>query len=411
MNKFISLMTFVFIASSAAALAQTNTFPASGNVGIGTTAPVEQLDVYGGISSVGMNLLPALASTSAWSPVAWGAGDGSISVVSASYEGQTVNALRVVNPQNSSWTFQRYFVNQNVLPPKAKLTFTVYVKNDVAGAFRCGLSEGEQFGGAPTQLADCFNTRITTSDGLWTLYRSTMTTTTWSAINAYMGKDYNSVGAVTFAYPVLTVDSGVGRFVLGGFQIDQSTGAVYTTSGNVGIGTTSPARKLHITGDVEIDGNLYFGSNSQPQSAAFSGVVCGGDYAESVDVIGERKGYEPGDLLVIDKHDPSKFVKSREPYSTMVAGIYSTKPGVVGRRQTTPKSTEEIPMAVVGIVPAKVSTENGAIEAGDLLVSSSTPGYAMKGTDRSRFVGAVIGKAMGTLDAGTGMIEVLVTLQ
>jgi len=182
-------------------------------------------------------------------------------------------------------------------------------------------------------------------------------------------------------------------------------------TGNVGIGTTSPTRKLHIAGDVQIDGSLYFGSSSQPQSAAFSGVICGGDYAESVDVTGTRSTYVPGDLLMIDKHDPSKFVKSSEPYSTMVAGVYSTKPGTVGRRQSTPRSTEEIPMAVIGIVPAKVSAENGAIEAGDLLVSSSTPGYAMKGTDRVRMLGAVIGKAMGTLSTGVGVIEVLVTLQ
>jgi hypothetical protein len=35
----------------------------------------------------------------------------------------------------------------------------------------------------------------------------------------------------------------------------------------------------------------------------------------------------------------------------------------------------------------------------------------MKGTDRGRMLGAVIGKAMGSLDSGTGVIEVLVTLQ
>jgi hypothetical protein len=35
----------------------------------------------------------------------------------------------------------------------------------------------------------------------------------------------------------------------------------------------------------------------------------------------------------------------------------------------------------------------------------------MKGTDRSRMLGTVIGKAMGKLDSGTGVIEVLVTLQ
>ena len=35
----------------------------------------------------------------------------------------------------------------------------------------------------------------------------------------------------------------------------------------------------------------------------------------------------------------------------------------------------------------------------------------MKSTDRSQMLGAVIGKALGSLDSGTGVIEVLVTLQ
>jgi hypothetical protein len=66
---------------------------------------------------------------------------------------------------------------------------------------------------------------------------------------------------------------------------------------------------------------------------------------------------------------------------------------------------------MVGIVPTKVTAENGPIHRGDLLVTSSAAGYAMKGTDRERMLGAVIGKAMGNLDSGTGVIEVLVTLQ
>ena len=70
-----------------------------------------------------------------------------------------------------------------------------------------------------------------------------------------------------------------------------------------------------------------------------------------------------------------------------------------------------MPLAVVGIVPCKVTAENGAIARGDLLVASSRPGYAMKGTDRSRMLGAVVGKALEPLAEGTGVIEVLVTLQ
>jgi hypothetical protein len=183
-----------------------------------------------------------------------------------------------------------------------------------------------------------------------------------------------------------------------------------------------PSTYADFSGNLTVQGNLSLSSTSGAhitfadgtvQSTAYTGVTCGGDYAESVDVTGDRTNYEPGDVLVIDPAAPGRFLKANEAYSTMVAGIYSTKPGVVGRRQTTdPKtSTTEVPMAMVGIVPTKVSAENGPIKIGDLLVASSTLGRAMKGTDRSQLTGTVIGKALGALDSGTGVIEVLVTLQ
>jgi hypothetical protein len=120
----------------------------------------------------------------------------------------------------------------------------------------------------------------------------------------------------------------------------------------------------------------------------------------------------PGDILVIDSGNPDGFAKSTRPYSTLVAGIYSTKPGVVGRKSTDPdKAKAEIPMAMVGIVPTKVSAENGPVKRGDLLVTSSTVGYAMNGTDHSQMIGTIVGKALGSLSSGTGVIDVLVTLQ
>jgi len=73
--------------------------------------------------------------------------------------------------------------------------------------------------------------------------------------------------------------------------------------------------------------------------------------------------------------------------------------------------TNEVLLAVVGILPCKVTAENGPIQVGDLLVTSSMPGHAMKGTDRSKLVGAVVGKALEPLQNGKGLIQVLVTLQ
>jgi hypothetical protein len=215
------------------------------------------------------------------------------------------------------------------------------------------------------------------------------------------------------------VDSADNVYLGGtGFRGNLTTLALFAgANGNVGLGTVQPGAKLEVNGGILLTkgstGGITF-PDGTVQTTAFTGmapVLKGGDYAESVDVTGDRTKYEPGDVLVIDSSASGKFLKSAEPYSTSVSGIYSTKPGTVGRRQLTPMAADEVPMAMMGIVPTNVTAENGAIHPGDLLVTSSTLGYAMKGTDRNRMLGAVIGKALGGLDSGNGVIEVVVTLQ
>jgi len=187
-------------------------------------------------------------------------------------------------------------------------------------------------------------------------------------------------------------------------------------TGNVGIGTKSPGASLEVNGNLKLtagSGASITFPDATVQSTAWNGTLPGGDYAESIDVLGDRTTYEPGDVIVIDDSETGKFHKSDKAYSKLVAGVFSTKPGLVGRRTTAdrPDKESEVPMAMMGIVPTKVSAENGPIERGDLLVSSSRSGYAMKGTDRDRLIGAVIGKALAPLKSGSGVIEVLVSLQ
>ena len=146
--------------------------------------------------------------------------------------------------------------------------------------------------------------------------------------------------------------------------------AINARGGNVGIGTASPNATLEVNGNLRLtsgSGASITFADGTVQSTAYTGISCGGDFAESVDVTGKRGQYEPGDLLVIDPHRPGEFKEAAEPYSTLVAGIYSTKPGYVGRRLTGPKSPDEVPLAMVGIVPTKVTAENGPIHTGDLL--------------------------------------------
>ncbi|MFZ0287282.1 MAG: hypothetical protein WAL32_18785 [Terriglobales bacterium] len=172
-----------------------------------------------------------------------------------------------------------------------------------------------------------------------------------------------------------------------------------TAAGNIIIGAVNGAHKFRVDGN----GKGYFDGGEQ---------TGGADFAESVAMAGNPSLRGPGDLLVVDSTGKRRLALSSQPYSTLVAGIYSTKPGVLATPHSMDETAaNEIPLAIVGIVPCKVSAENGPIEPGDLLVSSSTPGHAMKGTDRSRMLGAVVGKALEPLNQGKGVIQVLVTLQ
>ena len=155
-----------------------------------------------------------------------------------------------------------------------------------------------------------------------------------------------------------------------------------------------------------------FRVDDQGSVFAAKGFFTGGvDYAESVAVTGERVGYTPGDVMAIDEKAPDGFSLTHTAYSTLVAGVYSTQPGMLA--STHPMEPEkfaaEVPLAMFGIVPCKVSAENGAISRGDLLVSAATPGYAMKGTDKNKMLGAIIGKALDPLPQGTGVIRVLLS--
>jgi hypothetical protein len=71
----------------------------------------------------------------------------------------------------------------------------------------------------------------------------------------------------------------------------------------------------------------------------------------------------------------------------------------------------QYPVALAGRVYVMATHEGGFIRPGDLLTSSSTPGKAMKVKKLRKAQGAIIGKAMTSLDSEDGMVLVLVNLQ
>lgn len=152
---------------------------------------------------------------------------------------------------------------------------------------------------------------------------------------------------------------------------------------------------------IDKDGVGYFNGGVQSSGA---------DVAELFAVEGDRATYTPGDVLVISTASDRTMERSTEPYSTLVAGVYATKPGVVLTERGIGEDVSDlVHLGVVGVIPTKVTAENGPIRRGDLLVTSSLPGHAMLGTDRVRLPGAVVGKALEPFSGpGTGVIRVLV---
>lgn len=139
----------------------------------------------------------------------------------------------------------------------------------------------------------------------------------------------------------------------------------------------------------------------------------GADVAEAFAVEGNRGEYEPGDVLVISKNVDRTAVKSSEPYSDAVAGVYATRPGVLLTERLEHESQSDlVPMGVIGVIPTKVCGEGGPIQRGDFLVTSSQSGYAMKADKSKLQIGMVIGKALENFaGAGKGLIKVMVNVK
>lgn len=218
------------------------------------------------------------------------------------------------------------------------------------------------------------------------------------------------------------------------------------SGGNVGIGTGSPGAKLDVrsspaevgifSGDLEPFGAAQFETNVSNTSThawfAENGVrvfsvttggvtttkiltiLGGSDIAEPFDFEDESKVL-PGMVVAIDPARTGKLRIANEPYDATVAGIVSgaggINPGITLTQDGTVADGEHL-VALTGRVYCYCDADAaGSIKPGDMLTTSGTPGHAMKATDRTRAYGAVIGKAMSSLDSGKGLVLVLVNLQ
>ncbi len=211
--------------------------------------------------------------------------------------------------------------------------------------------------------------------------------------------------------PALRADGGVDGpaiYALGGRAIEgegTEFGVRGVTWDEFGYGGTftnyaEDGVALHATGRTEIDGEL----------SCHVLEILGADVAEKFPV---TEAVEPGMVVAIDPANPGKLCLARGAYNRCVAGIVSGANGlpagtILGHL---PGSEDAPAIALTGRVWVKCDASGAAIEPGDLLTSSDTPGFAMRASDASRMHGAVLGKAMTGLARGEqGMVLVLVNL-
>jgi hypothetical protein len=144
-------------------------------------------------------------------------------------------------------------------------------------------------------------------------------------------------------------------------------------------------------------------------------ITGGSDLSENFEINSEKDSLEPGMIVSIDPKNVGELVLSQTACDKRVAGIISGAGGVktgmlMGQAGT--KADGKHPVALTGRVYCWVDADaGGPVEAGDLITSSNTPGHGMKVTDHARAAGAIIGKAMSSLEKGKGLVLVLVSLQ
>ena len=225
---------------------------------------------------------------------------------------------------------------------------------------------------------------------------------TTGSTHLFVNGSSGNVGIGTTApTAALTVNSSAGA---GSLLIQSTSGSTHLfvngSSGTVGIGTTAPLATLHINNTdsasnyygLYIDGTetygIYLGTSADDNcyDAGAASACAVNDYAEMMEF---SELPADGDIIIVDTAHSGLLRVANTPYAKGIAGIASKEPAMVigsygitikgwDHNTTGPNGTYRYPLAIAGRKLLKATDENGEIQPGDLLVTSSERGKAMR---------------------------------
>jgi hypothetical protein len=369
------------------------------NVGIGTTTPQTSLQVTTSTTSVTRGITSEQTSNDGNSALftfsknrAGGAvlnGDNIGSLFASAFDGSA----------NQTPTRLRFFVDGPVAVGSVPTAIQFFTGSNGVGTERLRISSAGNVGIGTSSPERPLVVAADASGIPLRVYRNVSNAGWGTGIEWAFN---NSAGSVTnYAYVNSTIVSntaGAENGTLGFFTVKSGAitqGAILDQNGNFGIGTTAPATKLHVVGDVTVTGNI---------SAKYQ------DVAEWVP---STQKLSAGTVVVLDKHHANHVNASTSAYDTGVAGVVSAQPGIALGEAGEDKAL----VATTGRVKVRVDATRAPIQIGDLIVTSDVAGVAMKSEPISfggvamHRPGTIIGKALESLDKGTGEILVLLSLQ
>jgi hypothetical protein len=215
-------------------------------------------------------------------------------------------------------------------------------------------------------------------------------------------------------------ENGIATGYFGSSAVSGGFAELFQADGDLGLlldGDSSGAGYLSVYGTngsvvIQLDGQDS-GGNGRVITQVLQ-ITGGSDLSEQFDINAASSALQPGMVVCIDPQHPGQLMPSRSAYDRTVAGVISGAGGInpgmlMGQIGT--KADGKHPVALTGRVYVLADASNGAIQPGDLLTTSSTPGHAMKVTSHDKAQGAILGKAMTGLSEGKGVVLTLVTLQ